>query len=239
MNRISLFLSVVVLAFFLISGTGLAQNHHPDGAAKGEAISEAGAMPAAMQQKMMGGQKGMKGGMMHKDMMAKCKQHGGMMGKGMMQGGMMGKGMMQHNGMMAMMQDPIFKTLHRTGCPGFLLMSTDKLTLSEKQINNLKKIKADFHKTAIKNKASIDVAKIELKEILDTASPDFGQVKNKITQISSLQQKLRLDFLNVVIQARKLLTAEQLKTLRSLANNCCKGMGGGDNGMMGQGMMMK
>ena len=140
-------------------------------------------------------------------------------------------------GMMAMMQDPIFKTLHGTGCPGYLLKSGDKLALSEKQINNLKKLKADFQKTAIKNRASVDVAEIELKELLDTAAPDFGQVKNKITQLGSLKQKLYLDYLNVVIQSRKLLTAEQLKTLRSLSNNCCKGMGGGGNGMMGQEMM--
>ncbi|NIA30824.1 MAG: hypothetical protein GWP06_13040, partial [Actinobacteria bacterium] len=73
MNRISLFLSVFVLAFLMVSGIGLAQNHHPDAQAKGEAMS----MP--MSQKMMGGQKGMKGGMMQGDMMAKCKQHSGMM----------------------------------------------------------------------------------------------------------------------------------------------------------------
>jgi len=234
MNRISLFLSVFVLAFLMVSGIGLAQNHHPDAQAKGEAVSETGAMPMPMNQKMMAGQEGMKGGMMQSDMMAKCKQHGGMMGKGMMGKGMMGKGM-NHSGMMAMMKDPIFKALHATGCPGFLLMSGNKLVLSEKQINNLKRLKADFQKTAVKNKADVDVAKIELKELLDTATPDFGQVKNKITQISSLEQKLRLDFLNVVIRSRKLLTAEQLKTLRSLSNNCCQGMGG--KGMMGQGMM--
>lgn len=222
MNRTSLILSVFVLAFFMVSGLALAQNHHPDAAAKGEAVSEAGAMPMAMSQKMMGGQAGMKGGMMQGDMMAKCKQmHSGMMGKGMKHGG----------SMMAAMNDPVIKTLHGYGCPGFLLKSAGKLELTKSQIASLKALKTEFQKTVVRNKADIEVAKIELKELLDADNPNFNKVKSKVNQIGTLEQQLRLNFLDKVVQSRKILTADQLQKLKALSDNCCKG-----KGMMGKGM---
>lgn len=252
MKKILNVLAIAVTALFLTTQMGLAQHsEHHNGEKADTTKSASGSAMMPMHQQMMSGNtttprgmmrssegqsmeqgsgmmmggKGMmkdrmmggKGKMQGQSMMGKCKMmHGSMMGKGMMQGGM---------GMMAM-HDPVFKSLHTYGCPGFLLMSADKLALSEQQISALKAIKTDFQKTAVKNKADTDVAKIELNELLNAASPDFGKVKSKITQISSLEEQLRLDFLNRVIQARKLLSAEQLKTLKSISGKCCKGMMG-------------
>ena len=68
------------------------------------------------------------------------------------------------------------------------------------------------------------MAAVELQEILNAQNPDFSKVKAKILGIDALQQELRLKFLDVVIQARKVLTIEQIKTLQTLSDAGCKGM---------------
>ncbi len=183
---------------------------------------------------MMGGKGMMQGGMHGKGMMqggmmgGKGMMQCGMMGgKGMMQGGMHGKGMMQ-GGMMAM-SDPVIQTLHNSGCPGFLLKSAEALNLTDAQKATLESLKLDFQKRAVKNKASFDVAKIEVKQLLNLDNPNFNKIKTKIKEIGATEQNLRTSFLNNVVQARKVLTKEQLKKVKSLSTSC-------RSGMMGMGM---
>ena len=222
MKKLTLTLTVMAVTLMLVSGLALAQHSH--GSQKSDSLKSGMSkkMMMPMKQKMRG-QSMMKGGMMEKGKMGK------MMGKGKMQGGMMGHGMMQGEQMMGM-NDPVIKALHSAGCPGFLLKSADKLELTEQQVNDLKTLKADFQKFAVQKNADIKVAKIELNELIDAANPDFGKVKNKISQLGSLNQNLRFQFLTTVQNSRKLLTADQLKRLPGLAQNCCMGM-------MGKGMM--
>ncbi|MHB2154006.1 Spy/CpxP family protein refolding chaperone [Calditrichota bacterium GD2] len=139
-------------------------------------------------------------------------------------------GKMDHKSM-DMMSDPVLKTLHSYGCPGFLLKSASKLNLSEKQIQTLTGLKLEFKKAAVKNKADIKIATLDIQEAMNADQPDFNKVKKAIKKINSLQQELRDNFLNTLIKSRKVLTAEQFKVLKTFASGCCKGM------QPGQGMM--
>lgn len=143
-----------------------------------------------------------------------------------------------HKGGMGMMQmghDPVFGMLHTYGCPGFLLKNSAQLGLTEKQTETLKTLMLEFKKTAVKNNADVKIALVDIKEVMNSAQPDFGKVKSLINKISSLKQQLRLSFLETLIQGRKALTPEQLNKLQSLTDKC--GMGG--HGMMQMMPMMK
>ena len=146
------------------------------------------------------------------------------------QGKMMGMGKMSM-GHMQMMGDPVIKSLHTYGCPGFLLKNADELNLTDKQKQTLNALKLEFKKAAVKNQAEIKVATLDIQEAMNTNNPDFGKVKAEIKKINALQAELRSAFLNTLIKARKTLSAEQLSKLNALP----KGMQG--MGMQGHGMM--
>lgn len=141
----------------------------------------------------------------------------GQMQQGMMGQGMMGSGMMHgmYGTSMMGMGDHLIMQLCHFGCPGFLLELTDELSLSEKQINDLKTMMTDYQKYATKKRADIRVAKIELSELLDMTKPDFGKVKNKVDAIAAIEKELRLEFLDAVEKSRNLLSDDQLKKLQT------------------------
>ncbi len=164
----------------------------------------------------------------------KAMEKSGMSSKmGAMSGAKMG--MMAHHDQekMSMMNDPVLKTLHRFGCPGYLLKSAEVLGLNEKQIATLTQLKLEFKKSAVKIKADIDVATLEIEEAMLKNSPDFKAVKAAINTITQKQKELREQFLGVLQKARNVLTTEQLQKLANLAKKGCQG------GKHGHGMPMK
>jgi len=161
-------------------------------------------------------------------MCSMCPMMPRMMGGGMMLGGMMGEGMMV---------DPVCRELHQFGGPGFYGKYADGLGLSDQQVNDLKAIWSKYKKGVILKKADIQIAKIELGEILGQDTIDFSKAKAKITQIGSLKQDIRLDHLSSIEKAQKVLTTEQLAKFKTLKKKGGKGMM--KSGMRGMGMMKK
>ncbi|RLD13129.1 hypothetical protein DRI50_07775 [candidate division KSB1 bacterium] len=153
---------------------------------------------------------------------------------GGMQGKMMGMGQMGSD-MMQMKKDPVISALHHYGCPAFLLKNATQFNLSNQQKQTLNALKLEFKKSAIKTQADIKVAKLDIKEAMNADKSDFKKVKAGINAINTLQQKLRANFLNTFLKARKVLNNDQLKTLKALAANCCQRMPG--KGMMHHQMM--
>jgi hypothetical protein len=179
------------------------------------------AQPAAAQQKMP------KQGT--KRMMP--QQSGTQMPMNMQKTGMPGKKMgmkMGHKNMemMQMMSDPVIKSLHSYGCPGFLLKHTAELGLTDAQTKTLNNLELEFKKAATKIKAEIKVASLDIQEAMNTNQPDFGKVKSFVKKIDDLQQQLHTQFLNTLIKARKSLDSQQLSKLNALPK-----------GMPGHGMM--
>ena len=87
-----------------------------------------------------------------------------------------------------------------------MLKVSEKLELNEKQVDDLKRLKADFQKFAVQKNADIKVANIELSELKEIANPDFEKISKKITQLGSLNQDLRFEFLSTIQKSRELLT---------------------------------
>ncbi len=180
---------VVVLSLFLFGDLAIAQNGQ-------------GNAPVPMMQKMQ-----MCKGIMGNQQYPHAKP--GMMKGGMM--GAMGVSSMMHMG------DPLFKELHGYGCPGFVLKFSGQLSLSSDQIKKLQVLKMEFKKLAIQNQANLQVATIDLKEILNAKNPNFKKAQAKLNQITLLQGKLRTAFLNTIQSGRQVLTPDQLQKFKGLS----------------------
>jgi Spy/CpxP family protein refolding chaperone len=91
------------------------------------------------------------------------------------------------------------------------LMSLD---LSEKQKTALKEIKRRTMKETIKKKADIEIARIELRELLDKDSVDMGAVEAKLKKTESLRTELRLSHIKAREEMKAILTPEQRKKFK-------------------------
>jgi Spy/CpxP family protein refolding chaperone len=170
--------------------------------------------------------------------MGMCPMHRMMM-QGMHGGRMcMGKGRGE-----GWTHDPMGRMLHHSGGPGFYEMHAEHLELSDGQMTQIKGIWSDHKKAAIRKKADIEIAEMELQEILDRQPVDFDKAKSKIERIGSLRQDVQVGVLEAMRKSHDVLTEEQSGKLMMLRKHgrCGKMQHGGKmkHGKMMQGMEMK
>jgi hypothetical protein len=105
------------------------------------------------------------------------------------------------------------------GRPGYvnaLIRYSGEIGLSSDQVEKLRSIATSFEKEAAKVQADIRVAEVELGEMLGRKDVKVADVESKIKQIESLESGLRLSMTKAQIEARGLLTDEQLAKVESL-----------------------
>jgi Spy/CpxP family protein refolding chaperone len=158
----------------------------------------------------MMGQEGIGGmGMMRPQMMQQMMR--GMMGGGM-QGIPEGMGMPQPSRLVRMLKE--------------------ELGLSDEQTKQLKPIVLQAMKTGIQQHADLQIAEIELRELLEANPVDMAQVEAKLKSIEGLRTMLRLTLIKAHEQAQALLTPEQRQKLERLHDRMPGMMGSGSMGMM-------
>ncbi|MGH7419186.1 MAG: Spy/CpxP family protein refolding chaperone, partial [Candidatus Rokuibacteriota bacterium] len=96
------------------------------------------------------------------------------------------------------------------------LQNRDQLGLTADQVAQLESLRAEFQKEAIRRGADIQVAEMELGELLAGDSSDLGKVEAKLRQIEALRTDLRLGRIKTLEKGKALLTPEQRKKLGSL-----------------------
>ena len=190
---ISFFMGASVLTSFAASEH---ESHHPAGAQTAEKTSSQGVMMqqgAGMSQMpcMAAPSSGSKTQMM------------GMMGKGM--GDMMGSGMfgMMGDGQMSMMEQGMM--------PMFYLARADELGLSTEQVNKLKAVHAECRKDNIRNAAETKIARLELSELLSGDNWTMKDAEALVRKVRKLEGDIQVRHLQAASDARKVLTADQLK----------------------------
>lgn len=96
------------------------------------------------------------------------------------------------------------------------------------QQEQIEKIRAKYQDPRVDLRNKISVIRLEMRELLTQAEPDFGKVEAKIDAISELHAKLAKMRLQQHKEIRGTLTAEQ-RTLfdRGFADGCCDGDGPG------------
>lgn len=103
-------------------------------------------------------------------------------------------------------------------------MHLESLDLDEKQKADIKGIHARFMKSIIKKRADIQIANVELRELLDKEPIDMMSVKTKLTQIETMKTEAFLSHIKAKEEVKSKLTPEQLKKLKEGFNPLMKMM---------------
>jgi len=155
------------------------------------------------------------------------KMEGGMMEhRGMMEHG----GMREHGGMMGEMMDDHHRMMQ---------MMMTSLGLDEKQKEAIRAIKHRGMKEMIRKKADMEVAEIELKELLGKDPMDMKAVEAKMKQIEGLRTDMHMMFIKAREEVKAQLTPDQKKKMKEMMerHHMMGGMKGGMCGDAGKGMM--
>lgn len=96
------------------------------------------------------------------------------------------------------------------------LMNAEKLGLSAEQIKELRDIKGECDNVCIVDRVRLRVAKVELAEILKSESLDMPLAKEKLKEISALQDRLRIRHLKTKVKAMMVLNDEQKEKAKVL-----------------------
>lgn len=132
------------------------------------------------------------------------KMGSGMMG-GMMHDGMMGGGMMQDEMMGGDMMSE-----HQ------IRMILTKLVLDDKQKEQIDGIITRTKKDMIKRKADLQIAEIDLKNIISKDPVDMKAAESKLREIEAMKTAMMLAHLNAVEEGKSLLTSEQRAKMKKI-----------------------
>jgi len=106
------------------------------------------------------------------------------------------------------------------------------LGLSGDELASLKSIRTAYRRAMIKKRAEMQLARMDLREILDAEPVDFDRAKQKLSEMSSLRLQMQLEGLRALKKMTKVLSSEQRKKLKQLRAECHGKPGpGGDCGM--------
>ena len=97
------------------------------------------------------------------------------------------------------------------------------------QKNQLKSARTESHKKMIQLKADVQLAHVELKELLSQKNPNQKSVERAVTKVSAAQSKMMTNRVQQKLALNKILTQEQFDKLEAMP----KGRRGGHRGFRG------
>jgi Spy/CpxP family protein refolding chaperone len=86
-----------------------------------------------------------------------------------------------------------------------------KLNLTKEQKIDANKIKVDMEKQLIAQKAKMETARLELREILNADSPDKSDIEKKLSEIADLEVQTQMIRVDSWFSINTILTPEQQK----------------------------
>ena len=92
----------------------------------------------------------------------------------------------------------------------------DELKLTKEQMDKIKKIRNTARKQNIPIKSDIQLKQIELKELMDSDSPDKNAIAAKVKDIDALRTQVKLNRINARIDCRNTLTKEQREKMEQM-----------------------
>jgi Spy/CpxP family protein refolding chaperone len=116
---------------------------------------------------------------------------------------------------------PMMRPMHNrmgVGATGLRHMErlAQQLGLSDDQWRQVRSLQLNYAKEAIRTRADMAVARVEVRQLLNADQPDLSQVKDKLQQIASKDAQLRFAHITMMQDIRKLLTPEQQKQWRAM-----------------------
>lgn len=92
----------------------------------------------------------------------------------------------------------------------------EKLNLTDEQKKDVEKIHFDAEKQTIAQKAKVETAGIELRQLLKADAPDKSAIEKKISDIADLRVQMHITKINSWFAINKLLTPDQQKTWKKV-----------------------
>lgn len=104
---------------------------------------------------------------------------------------------------------------HQEGPGGMMLLGcAKKIGLEDAQIDKIKRIQSSSEKQIIKLRADLQIARLELKELMHSDNPDKSRINKKIDELSQLRAKIQKIEAGTKIDVMSTLTAEQMKSFQ-------------------------
>lgn len=97
-----------------------------------------------------------------------------------------------------------------------MLSHRQELGLTPAQVQELRRLRADFQREAIKRDADLRVAEMDLAALLEADPVDLGKAEVKIREIERLRADLRIGRVRAIEQGKAQLTPEQRAKLPGL-----------------------
>lgn len=91
----------------------------------------------------------------------------------------------------------------------WMLELQKKIELSEKQVKGLQTLKMDLKKYFINQKAQINIAELDLKELMRDKANNLKAIKSQLGTMSALRDDMRFSQIETEVKAFKLLTTAQ------------------------------
>ena len=109
---------------------------------------------------------------------------------------------------------------HRMGREATELRHMERLVqqlgLSDEQQRQVRPLLLNYAKEAIRDRADIAVARLEIRQLLSANLPNLSQVKDMLQNIAAKEAQLRFDRITTMQDIRKLLTPEQQEQWRAM-----------------------
>lgn len=99
----------------------------------------------------------------------------------------------------------------------------ERLNLSDEQKNQIEKLRTDFQKQQIGQRAKVQTAAVELRQLLRAENPDKAAIEKKINEMAQLRAQLQISRVHQMLNVRKVLTPEQQKMVREAVKERVKG----------------
>ena len=90
------------------------------------------------------------------------------------------------------------------------------MAVTEDQVTKLQSIKTDFEKTKIKMKADMQLASLDLHELLRNDQGDLGDVESKLKDLYEIRAGLYMASVKAGREAKAVLTEEQRSRMKAV-----------------------
>ncbi len=92
----------------------------------------------------------------------------------------------------------------------------EELGLSSEQQEKIRQIRLAARKQNIEQRAKLQLARLELHELMQADAPDQKQIEAKLTEMSKLREAAMRSHVTTFLEVQKVLTPEQRKKAKDL-----------------------
>ena len=191
--------AITVLAMAMVSFPSFARASQ-EGPPPDQSQGPDGNGPRRPMRQMQGGEPQGEGGQM--GMRGQGMRGGGMQGMGMRGEGMRGGGMEgREHGLGRLLNDPNVR---------------QQLGVTASQSAKIRQQESDFRKTNIRNRADLEIKRIDLNELISADKPDRSAIDSKLQEIGAAQLALEKSAVDYRLTMRDALTPAQRQKLQQM-----------------------